>query len=574
MIFSNFCKKITFLFALSLCLTVTLSAQSLKIPMLMAEKNVNGLAWSLDSALFAYTDGKDIVIRDTHDFFVGHTIETQYENIIEVRFVDPVFDDSEENRDYVLLVTDSNIIEIHQLYFSQDEEGNSLCDDQTIFQLQGAQDIKACSFTCTPDIRFIAMGYEDGSFSLFNYNTFSQEYLEESYKVGETPLTTIDISTKQNMLLTGTQDGTIYVWDNKMEALGSFFREDEFNKKIFFSNDEAYPVLMANSDNSIAKYNLDSQVTDGPYLQNDNPIKDYTVSTDRRIALVLDTENTLNVYNLEDSSFIGFIPTFSESPITVFQIDYSQERFLIAHEDNSIFILEISKVLFLKHSKLPETNIIKMDEEDALKRLYEDETEEELSEEEPEDDKKLYEALAMIRYKNSDTISFRLKGTFAPGPYIVGVSLAAGYTAYRFIQPFYFGGFLEPHFGFPQKDFPYKYSLDGSTISSPIIVGGKIYFPFGICVYPFQKNIELFVEVSPGLSMNMLWNAKFDKAITSKMYAGFYGSLRTGATYKNFSAYIEGNYDAVMGFGFSIGVGYNLNIVFNKTEIEEDPSLE
>lgn len=574
MIFSNFCKKITFLFALSLCLTVTLSAQSLKIPMLMAEKNVNGLAWSLDSALFAYTDGKDIVIRDTHDFFVGHTIETRYENIIEVRFVDPVFDDSEENRDYVLLVTDSNIIEIHQLYFSQDEEGNSLCDDQTIFQLQGAQDIKACSFTCTPDIRFIAMGYEDGSFSLFNYNTFSQEYLEESYKVGETPLTTIDISTKQNMLLTGTQDGTIYVWDNKMEALGSFFREDEFNKKIFFSNDEAYPVLMANSENSIAKYNLDSQITDGPYLQNDNPIKDYTVSTDRRIALVLDTENTLNVYNLEDSSFIGFIPTFSESPITVFQIDYSQERFLIAHEDNSIFILEISKVLFLKHSKLPETNIIKMDEEDALKRLYEDETEEELAEEEPEDDKKLYEALAMIRYKNTDTIGFRLKGTFAPGPYIVGVSLAAGYTAYRFIQPFYFGGFLEPHFGFPQKDFPYKYSLDGSTISSPIIVGGKIYFPFGICVYPFQKNIELFVEVSPGLSMNMLWNAKFDKAITSKMYAGFYGSLRTGATYKNFSAYIEGNYDAVMGFGFSIGVGYNLNIVFNKTEIEEDPSLE
>ncbi len=574
MFFIDLCKKKSLLLVLILLISAHLYAQSLKIPMLMAEKNVNGLAWSLDSALFAYTDGKDIVIRDTHDFFVGHTIETQYENIIEVRFVDPVFDDSEENRDYVLLVTDSNIIEIHQLYFSRDEEGNSLCDDQTIFQLQGAQDIKACSFTCTPDIRFIAMGYEDGSFTLFNYNTFSQEYLEESYKVGETTLTTIDISTKQNMLLTGTQDGTIYVWDNKMEALGSFFREDEFNKKIFFSNDEAYPVLMANSDNSIAKYNLDSQVTDGPYLQNDNPIKDYTVSTDRRIALVLDTENTLNVYNLEDSSFIGFIPTFSESPITVFQIDYSQERFLIAHEDNSIFILEISKVLFLKHSKLPETNIIKMDEEDALKRLYEDETEEELAEEEPEDEKKLYEALAMIRYKNTDTIGFRLKGTFAPGPYIVGVSLAAGYTAYRFIQPFYFGGFLEPHFGFPQKDFPYKYSLDGSTISSPIIVGGKFYFPFGICVYPFQKNIELFVEVSPGLSMNMLWNAKFDKAITSKMYAGFYGSLRTGATYKNFSAYIEGNYDAVMGFGFSIGVGYNLNIVFNKTEIEEDPSLE
>ena len=102
----------------------------------------------------------------------------------------------------------------------------------------------------------------------------------------------------------------------------------------------------------------------------------------------------------------------------------------------------------------------------------------------------------------------------------------------------------------------------------------KLYFPFGICVYPFQKNIELFVDFSPGISMNMLWNGKFDKAITSKLFTGFYGALRTGATYKNFTAYIEGNYDAVMGFGFSIGIGYNLNIIFNQTDYEEDPSLE
>ena len=74
--------------------------------------------------------------------------------------------------------------------------------------------------------------------------------------------------------------------------------------------------------------------------------------------------------------------------------------------------------------------------------------------------------------------------------------------------------------------------------------------------------------------MNVLWNAKFDKSISSKLYAGFYGALRTGATYKNFSAYIEGNYDAVLGFGFSIGVGYNLNIIFNRTIQEEDPSLQ
>ena len=188
------------------------------------------------------------------------------------------------------------------------------------------------------------------------------------------------------------------------------------------------------------------------------------------------------------------------------------------------------------------------------------------SEEEPHK----YEALAMIRYKNTDAVSFRLKASVAPGPYILGTSIAAGYTAFKLIQPFYFGGFIEPHLGFPQKDFPYKYQLNGSEISSPLIVGGKVYFPFGICVYPFQKNIEFFVDIAPGIVMNFLWNTKFgEEAITSRIFTGFYAALRTGITYKNFSVFLEGNYDAVTGFGVSLGVGYSIPISYT-TQIEEE----
>ncbi len=580
MIFNDLHKKKSLLFVIILFSTRVFFAQSLRIPMIQGEKNVNSLAWSLDSTLFAYTDGTDIVIRDVSEFFVRHTIQTQYKNILDVRFVDPIFDDSEEDRLYVLLVTDTNLIEIHQLFFFTDDIGNKLCADNIIFQLQGSENIKACAFTCTNDIRFIAMGYEDGTFSLFNYNTITQEYIEESYEIGDTPLKSIDISSDHNMLLTSTDNGIIYIWNNKMDAITSFFFDDDYSSRVFFNDDNEYPIVFANSQNSIGKFNFDGQAKPLSKINTDIQIKDFSISIDRKIALILDENNNLNVFNLETSDFIGYIPHFSESPISLFRIDYTQTKFLITHEDNTIYILEISKVLFPKNASLPNTKVISMDEDDALQRLY-DETEDEIEvqeetveEQETEDGKKLYEALAMIRYKNSDTIGFRLKGTVAPGPYILGASFAAGYTAYRFIQPFYFGGFLEPHFDFPQKDFPYKYSIAGSEISSPIIVGGKIYFPFGICVYPFQKNIELFVEFSPGISMNMIWNGKFDNSITSKMYSGFYGSLRTGATYKNFVAFIEGNYDAVMGFGFSLGIGYNLNIVFNQTIEEEDPSLE
>lgn len=186
---------------------------------------------------------------------------------------------------------------------------------------------------------------------------------------------------------------------------------------------------------------------------------------------------------------------------------------------------------------------------------------------EPEQEKYEYEALAIIRYKNTDTISFKLKVSYIPKPYILAICFAAGFTEYKLLQPFYFGGFLEPHVGIPQKSFPYKYELGGSSINGPLIVGGKLYTPFGICVYPFQENIEFFVEFAPGLSLNMMWDAKFGKdSITSKLYPAFYGQLRTGATYKGFSVFLEGNYDAILGFGVSAGIGYSINFDLSSKE--------
>ena len=578
-----------FIILLFLTIQTFVFAQSLKIPMLTAEKKVNSLAWSLDSNYFAYTDGSNIIIRDAAEYFTRYTIKTNYKNILEIRFVDPVFDNSEEDRTFILLVTDTNIVEIRQLFYFEDDIGNKNYYDDTIFTLTGNQNVKACSFTSTQDIRFIALGYEDGSFSLYNYNSLSQEYIEESYEIGETPINSIDISSKQNMLLTCTDNGIIYIWNNSMEPLSSFSYYEESMQKVFFNDDSNYPIISAQDDYSLTKYNLEAKQKAGYSLNSEELIKDYIISYDRKTALVLDQKNILNVYNLDSSDFIGFIPNFSDSPITLFQIDYTQTKFLIAHEDNSIFILEINKVLFPKNASLPQADLVHMDSENALQKLYEEEpvpeaapeepqedssreeavtqTEgsEEESEKNPEDEKQLYEALAMIRYKNTDTIGFRLKGSVTPGPFILGTGFAAGYTVYRLIQPFYFGGFMEVHFNFPQKDFPYKYQMGGAAISSPIITGGKLYLPFGICVYPFQQNIELFVDFAPGITMNLLWNAKFaDQAISSKIYTGFYGALRTGVTFKNISVFMEGNYDAILGFGFSIGIGYNINISFER----------
>ena len=104
-------KKIITLLAF-LLFEAGIFSQSIKIPMVDGENNINGVAWSLDSSYFAYTDGSDIVIRDSNEFFTCYTIKTDYTDIRQIKFIAPVFDDSEEERQYILLLTDTNIIEI------------------------------------------------------------------------------------------------------------------------------------------------------------------------------------------------------------------------------------------------------------------------------------------------------------------------------------------------------------------------------------------------------------------------------------------------------------------------------
>ena len=268
-----------------------------------------------------------------------------------------------------------------------------------------------------------------------------------------------------------------------------------------------------------------------------------------------ETENTENTENTEETAE-DFENTYEDSYDDSYKDSYEDSY------ENSFEDSFAQPENDYEPEYYPETTT----EEEVIEQFPEDtqeeETEEEVVEEEPATEKHEYEALALIRYKNTETITFKLKVSYIPKPYILGLSLAAGFTEYKLIQPFYFGGFLEPHVGFPQKAFPYKYELGGTALKGPLIVGGKLYAPFGICVFPFQENIEFFVEFAPGISLNMMWDAKFgNDSITSNMYPAFYGSLRTGASYKGFSLFIEGNYDAILGFGVSAGFGYSLNFI-------------
>lgn len=640
----------TFLIVSQLFLAASLFSQELKIPMVKSENSVNSLCWNEDASIFCYTDGSQIIIRDTQTFDLIYTIQTEYEEIKYLQFVKPEYTNSESTN--LLFISDTNVLEIRQLELqknlieadflkpktqeaseaeensdltqqddslpdqnqfaeNQDQlaegqkqmtqgqpleeefstdfgfsymepteepeeeiiyiEKSEIVDEESLFILQGNPEAVMTCFTTNTNSTFLAFGYEDGTFETFIFDEEEYVYSEDTLTAGNTEVSSIEFSDQEGVLLTATKDGTITIWNEYIEEISSFEYYPEEVTKVYFTN-YADPLVAVTDKTTISRLDLYGYSDPKQAITTSKKILDFQISNDKTTAIILTEDSALNLYDINTLQFIGYLPSFSQSPVTNFCSDNTKSKFLIAHEDNTIFVFEINKVLLPMNSILPNSTIIYMDEPEALTELNSQERKEpEVIIETVPEPAPPEPPRALLRYKNADTVGFRLKGTFIPNPYIIGANFAVGYTNNTLMQPFFFGAYLEPHLGFPQKDFPYKYSQNGNPLSSPLIAGGKIYLPFGITVYPFQENIELFVDLAPGFVINTLWNAKFGKdGITSKLYPGFYGSLQTGMVYKNFCIYMEGNFDAVLGFGFGFGVGYNLNFVMTKKNKQKE----
>lgn len=164
-------------------------------------------------------------------------------------------------------------------------------------------------------------------------------------------------------------------------------------------------------------------------------------------------------------------------------------------------------------------------------------------------------------YKYGHSIIVDFGASTPPSPYDLELSLAAGYLNYNVIRPFYFGAFLKPSFAFPIGSFPYEYTLNGATLSSPKLVALKIYAPLGFVIYPFYDDVEVFGDLSAGLSISKLWNVKFGaNSVASKAYYSFYGAVRVGAGWRFMRFSVAGEYDTVFGFTFCGSAGFNIKI--------------
>ncbi len=167
-------------------------------------------------------------------------------------------------------------------------------------------------------------------------------------------------------------------------------------------------------------------------------------------------------------------------------------------------------------------------------------------------------------FKRRKGTYFDFQATFGTAPEFYKFGGGAGFavTTFDFIKPFFTGLRFNQFVDFPVADFPYKYTLNGETLANPLLCTSELTLPFGIFIYPFEKNdFGLSAEIFAGASLNFLWNQKIaEYFVRSDFFFGFTGGCRLALYYKNF--YLTGTvgWSSVTGLSVYGGVGFTFRL--------------
>lgn len=125
------------------------------------------------------------------------------------------------------------------------------------------------------------------------------------------------------------------------------------------------------------------------------------------------------------------------------------------------------------------------------------------------------------------------------------------------LKPFYFGGLVRAACAFPSQNFPYTYRSGGEVIANPLLTSFSAVVPFGISLFPFASDVDVFAELSAGMSVFSLVQPA--GAIFGTYFSPCAG-FRVGAAFKRISLYAGMNWDCVTAFSLRFGAGYRFGV--------------
>ena len=390
---------------------------------------------------------------------------------------------------------------------------------------------------------------------------YTNELISKKAEGSASNVYTMAFSDDNNQLATATTEGKLLVWN---AFNGRFMYEHDIYAQsrvpVHFIQG-TYNLLAASAENTVVV--LDPTGTALQSITTSSPVIDTKMLSDKRRVAILTQDNRIEIYNLEDGVYLGYVPSFNITAITSFDFNSTDTSVVMGHEDGSIYKIDLQTNVLPPRTG-PVLRLIGVDEVMVEGAAFTPE----IPPAEYSDMKPAKEGFDVLRLfpEPRHSVDLMMGTTFLPDPFVMSLDMQLGYVNSFLIHPFYVGAFWRSSWGFPQRNFPYVYHLHGVQYDPPLLIDWALEFPIGLSFVPWDLGLEISMEVAIGFAMHELWNRKFGhQALTAGLNSDhFHGAFVTtvglGMQWKGILFKVTGEWDSEFGWTGQFSLGYSFRL--------------
>lgn len=565
-------KKLTFLLFLTffyLSEAFSQSKSNLSRAIVKTPFPIKSVCWNDKDTLFAYSEDNIVYVRDAFDYEIVDTIPIN--NVKYVSFA------TEGNQDVLLTLYDRGLFSIWDL--------RSEIPTLTESYNNNYSKINTCAFSNNSN--YIATSGDDYSINLYFKLRVIRQTVQKRLSGHRTPVYSLSFSNNSSFLASASLDGRVILWNCNQNAAVSVIDEIYTRTEV--------PLAFSYDDKSI--YCCDSASSFGVYDLSGKKIKTIKVgSTIKKIqslygvdvVAVSTEEGKIQLFDLKDNKYIGYIPAYNVSELTDFMFNSDNSYLLAGYNDGSVYKLNFKETLLGPGEEPPEykviqnneivvkgTNhnsnifnkgkeyVIKFVEKDAelVEQRKEPEKKKASEEKKQDEDKKEKKEKTSTNKDKRNSIFVYGGADLLSSPFLLGPDLGAEIQFRNLIAPFYFGAGLEATIGFVNSGtFTMKYEINGILQNSPFLMGGNLYVPFGF-IFPIGNgNLEMSVNLRAGARVMSITLLSQGNYMVGEPYFTFLGYVGLGFHFWNFELNAGCKYDFIGQFTPSVELGYNIRI--------------
>jgi len=314
--------------------------------------------------------------------------------------------------------------------------------------------------------------------------------------------------------------------------------------------EDSEKIIFASAEDTIEIKNFLGETVNK--ISCEDKINSFRLAEDKKTLIVLTKKNQFRYYALDSAEYLGYIPSWNKTAITSYAFSSDSKKLLVGHEDGSIYILNVKDV-FYKPGKKPNLYRVYVAQENVSSGTGYLPAGEGAESSGGTAFSSSAEMVQAFRTRNAHSVEVRADCSILSGIYGVQGGLCAGYTNAGVLKPFYFGGLVRAACAFPSQNFPYTYRSGGSVIENPLLTSFSAVVPFGISLFPFASDVDVFAELSAGMSVFSLVQPSGGAFGT---YFSPCAGFCVGAAFKRISLYAGMNWDCVTAFSLRFGAGY------------------